>query len=98
MKNITYKQRIIINYIQKYLHKPKLKMKPVMRSIITLIQNNKKISLNQFNSIIKFIEREKEFKSQTRSQITKYFDEIIKNNEGKIINEYRTTNLEELFS
>ena len=98
MKNITYKQRIIINYIHKYLHKPKLKMKPVMRSIISLIQNNKKISLNQFNSIIKFIEREKEFKSQTRSQITKYFDEIIKNNEGKSINEYRTTNLEELFS
>ena len=98
MKNIkTYKQRIILHHINKYLLKPKLKMKNVMRSIKYRIQNNKKITLNQFNSIIKFIEREKEFKSYTRNQIIKYFDEVIKNNQGNTINEHNP-DLEELFS
>ena len=81
LKNNTleYKKLLLIRYLNGYLSRYKLNMRWVMNNILIRLKRNETITLNQFNSIIKFIEREKEFVSLNRGQIVKYFDELIGN-------------------
>ena len=81
LKNNTleYKKLLLIRYLNSYLSRYKLNMRWVMNNILIRLKRNETITLNQFNSIIKFIEREKEFVSLNRGQIVKYFDELIGN-------------------
>ena len=53
-----YRKSELLKYLQFYLSK-KLRMEVVIRNIINRLKQNKRLSINQFNSIIKFIEREK---------------------------------------
>ena len=60
---------ILIHYLQLYLSKHELRMKPVMISNRNPLEFKKNISYKEFQSIIKFIEREptfKDYKKDTR--------------------------------
>ena len=47
--------------------------------IINKLKNNHKITLNQYNSIIKFIEREPKLINRDRDYIFNYFSPLIHN-------------------
>ena len=83
--NKHQKQRILIRYLNQYLLKKDLRMKNVLRNIVYRIERNQNISIKQYNSIIKFIEREKEFKGKDRDQIYQFFEPIIETNHRKVI-------------
>ena len=55
--NKKQKQQILIRYLNQYLLKKDLRMKNVVRNIVYRIERNQNISIKQYNSIIKFIER-----------------------------------------
>ena len=68
-----YRKSELLKYLQFYLSK-KLRMEVVIRNIINRLKQNKRLTINQFNSIIKFIERENNFITMSRNQIFDYFD------------------------
>jgi hypothetical protein len=73
------KKTVLINFLNTYLRKPYLNMKPVLRSMKERLKNDIPITERQFQSIIKFLEREPNFVGFGRSGIRKFFDPIIKN-------------------
>ena len=66
----------LLNYLQLYLSK-KLRMNIVFIGIINKLKNNHKISIKQYNSIIKFIEKEPKFINRDRDYILNYFSPLI---------------------
>ena len=66
----------LLNYLQFYLSK-KLRMNSVFIGIINKLKNNHKISMKQYNSIIKFIEKEPKFINRDRTYILNYFEPLI---------------------
>ena len=66
----------LLNYLQFYLSK-KLRMNVVFIGIINKLKNNHKISMKQYNSIIKFIEKEPKFINRDRTYILNYFEPLI---------------------
>jgi len=68
----------LIFYLNKYLSKPNLKMKPVMITIQEMLNKKVSITPRQFGSVIKFIEREPQFINTNREEIISYFSPIIK--------------------
>ena len=85
--NKKQKQQILIRYLNIYLLKKDLKMKPILRNIVYRIERNQNISIKQYNSIIKFIEREREFSKSNRNEIFQFFEPLIENYNGKV-NQY----------
>ena len=83
--NTQQKQNILIRYLNQYLSKKDLKMKPVLRNILQRIETNRTISMKQYNSIIKFIEREKPFKGLNRNQIYRFFEPLIQIKDRKVV-------------
>ena len=71
-----YRKSQLLKYLQFYLSK-KLRMEMIFRNIIDRLKNNKRLSTNQWNSMIKFIEREDYFVSMNRKQIFNYFECLI---------------------
>jgi len=78
----NYEQIMLLRYLNQYLSKKNLKMKPIVQNIKNRVENNQPITTKQFNSLIKFIEREPEFKTSNRNQIFKFFEPLI---ERKVI-------------
>ena len=74
-----YLIKTLINYINRYLKKGFIKDYVFIESKKNL-KKNKCISIEQFNFIIKFIERERTYKGFSRTQIHKYFLPIIEDN------------------
>ena len=72
-----YKKEQLLKYLQYYLSKRDLRMKIVLIRIVDQLKENKPISVKQFNSIIKFLEREPKFISMDRDGIRNYFDHLI---------------------
>ena len=66
----------LLNYLQFYLSK-KLRMNVVFIGIIRKLKNNHKISMKQYNSIIKFLEKEPKFINRDRTYILNYFEPLI---------------------
>jgi len=81
-KDKTYLKTLLLRYLNIYLSKKNLKMRWVIKSIKNRIEKDQPITSNQFNSVIKFIEREKEFVTKNRNQIIEFFEPII---ERKVI-------------
>ena len=52
-------------------------MRYVVKSIKDRIEKDQPITSKQFNSVIKFLEREKEFKTKNRNQIHQFFEPLI---------------------
>ena len=75
--NHNYKRRLLIRYLNQYLLKKDLRMKNVLINIKQRIETNRPITIRQFNSLIKFIEREKEFINSDRDEIQQFFEPLI---------------------
>ena len=73
-----FKKIQLINYLKLYLSK-KLNMNIIFIIIFNKLKNNHKITLNQYNSIIKFIEREPKLINRDRDYIFNYFSPLIHN-------------------
>ena len=58
-------------------------MKDVIKGIIERIEANQSITTRQFNSIIKFIERESEFVTLNRSEIFNFFKPLMISNKAR---------------
>lgn len=80
MTETDYKRQLLITYIHTYLSKRNLRMKSVLFGIMNRLKDGKGISERQYNSIIKFIERELKFVRMNRSEIRSYFDPLITDN------------------
>ena len=52
-------------------------MKNVLINIKQRIETNRPMTIRQFNSLIKFIEREKEFINSDRNEIQQFFEPLI---------------------
>ena len=83
--NKKQKQQILIRYLNIYLLKKDLKMKNVLRNIVNRIEKNQNISIKQYNSIVKFIERERPFKDLDRDQIYRFFEPLIQTKDRKVV-------------
>ena len=73
----NYKRGLLIRYLNQYLLKKDLRMKNVLINIKQRIETNRPITIRQFNSLIKFIEREKEFINSDRDEIQQFFEPLI---------------------
>ena len=71
-------------------------MKMVIKSILKKLKNDKPISLKQFLSVIKFLEREKEYLYLNQQQLIQLYTPIIYNKTKEITYEQRS-NLEPFF-
>jgi hypothetical protein len=72
------KRSLLINYLNLYLSKRNLEMKPVIKDIQKRLKTNELITLKQFNSVIKFLEREPELRPLgSRSNIHQFFSSLI---------------------
>ena len=99
-KKKKYLRDQLIFYLNKYLSKPNLKMKPVIRTIKDMLNKNVSITPKQFGSVIKFIEREPKFINTNRETIITYFSPIIKGWEDyhEEMRNNSTNNLETILS
>lgn len=86
----------LIFYLSYYVKKPNLRMKMVIKSILKKLKNDKPISLKQFLSVIKFLERENEFRHLNQQQLIELFTPIIYNKTKEITYDEQT-NLEPFF-
>ena len=75
--NKINKQTLLLHYLKKYLSKKNLRMKPVIISMVARLEENKPITNNQLNSVIKFLVREKVFSGMNTKDITKLFQDIV---------------------
>ena len=75
--NHNYKRGLLIRYLNQYLLKKDLRMKNVLINIKQRIETNRPITIRQFNSLIKFIEREKEFINSDTDEIQQFFEPLI---------------------
>ena len=73
----------LIKYMNKYIKK-KFNMELVFHSIKKSLKNQLEITEKQFESIIKFIERERPFRGESRNRIYNYFSPIISKTKDKI--------------
>ena len=80
--NRNYQQTILLRYLNQYLSKNNLKMKYIVQNIKNRVENNQPITMKQFKSLIKFIEREPEFRTSSKDEIFKFFEPLI---ERKVI-------------
>ena len=84
--NYKHKQKLMIRYLNIYLSKKDLRMKNVLWNIKKRILNNRQISMKQYLSVIKFIEREREFKNSNREEIYRFFEPLIELKDRKQTN------------
>ena len=91
--NYTKKQlrNKLIYYLSYYVRKPNLRMKVVIRSILSKLKNDKPISHKQFLSVIKFLEREKEYRHLNQQQLIQLYTPIIYNKDKEVTYEQRST-------
>ena len=85
------KKQILITYLNYYLSKKDLRMKDVRRNIKKRIQSDRPISIRQYNSIIKFLEKEKRFKTSNREEIYRFFEPLIETKRRVIKNDNHHT-------
>ena len=69
--------KTLVNYLNIYIKKPELQMKPIIQRIKYTILRGKPITEKQFGSVIKFIEREPEFSGWNRTSIFDYFSPLM---------------------
>ena len=69
--------RELISYLNIYVNKKGLKIKPIMKTIKNRILNNQPITEKQFISVIKWVEREPQFSQWDQNSILEYFSPLI---------------------
>lgn len=99
MTGVQILRQKLLSYVVHYHNKPNLKMKWITNSIIHSLKSDESITSKQFNSLIKWLEREPEFLGMTRSSITNHFRPIIYNStKDKKYEESTTVSLEQFFT
>lgn len=81
------KRQILLAFINKYLSKKDIRMKDLLGKLHQKLVSNKQITIGQFLAIAKFIEREKQFKNLSRSELIAYFSPIIQQDEENYLND-----------
>ena len=82
-------ESILIKYLKKYERK-QLRMNPVFLNIRLILEEEKEISIRQFSSIFKFLEREPHFRPLSKKKIFEYFSPIIaRNKEPKDTDQFK---------
>ena len=71
-----YLELQLIKYMNKYIKKD-FNMELVFHSIKKSLKNRLEITEKQFESVIKFIERERPFRGESRNRIYDYFSPVI---------------------
>ena len=71
-----YLELQLIKYMNKYIKKD-FNMELVFHSIKKSLKNQLEITEKQFESVIKFIERERPFRGESRNRIYNYFSPVI---------------------
>ncbi len=77
MNKSNDKKKELFKYLHLYLSKKNINMKYVFIGIKTSLNQSNRMSIKQFNSIIRFLERETKFQNYNRSQIFDYFNSLI---------------------
>ena len=62
MNTINYKRDMLLYFLNIYLSKQDLKMKDLVINIRYKLKRKKPITIKQFMAVIKFLEREKQFR------------------------------------
>ena len=75
--NKDMKRELLIYYLNDYLSKKDIKMKGLLSNVKKKLEIDKPISIRQFLSFIRFIERERPFKANSREEIVKYFSPLL---------------------
>lgn len=75
-------ETLLLKYIKKYLKKD-FAMDAVFISIRKTLRKQQEITERQFNAIIKFVERERAFRTYNRNKIYDYFSPIISKKKDK---------------
>ena len=85
---INTKRKFLIKYLDGYLSKSGIRKKQALLNIRKRLRHNNQITKNQFSYLMKFIEREKEFRSINRQSLDEFFEPLIKtDNERNSANE-----------
>lgn len=74
----TLRQKLL-NYVIQYHNKPHINMYWITNSIIKRLKSDENVTPRQFQSLIRWLERENEFKHMTQTSIKEYFQPIIYN-------------------
>jgi len=77
-------ETLLLKYIKKYLKKD-FAMDVVFIGIRKTLRKHQEITDRQFNAIIKFVERERAFRTYNRNKIYDYFSPIISKKKDKTI-------------
>ena len=81
-----FRRRVLLKHINNYIKKRKIQMKGLLTNLKVQLESGGKITINQLNSIIPFLQNEKEFMEMDRNQIVTYFNPIIKSNYKEFVN------------
>ena len=102
MNEFNHKKTELIKYLQLYLSKKNLRMNYVVKGIYKRLKSDQRITQKQFNSLMKFLEREPKFVSKNREQIFQYFNSLILSNRDyqfpKENNKYESNTLTQFFT
>ena len=82
-----HKRQILRAFVNKYLSKQEIRMKNLLRKLQFQLTNNKLITIGQFQALIRFIEREKQFKNYSKTELIAYFSPIIQQDEENYLND-----------
>ena len=83
-----YKRKmVLLLFLQVYLSKPNLHMKDLLNNLDKSIRSDIKITINQLNALMKFLERERMFKGYSRDKIIDYFGCLIKGYKKETVND-----------
>ena len=85
-------EKTLIKYMKKY-EKKDYRMNPIFINIRQTLRREQEITERQFDSIIKWIERERPFRGQSRQKIYDYFSPVISRTKDRI----QDSTLEEFF-
>lgn len=81
-----FRRRVLLKHINNYINKRKIQMKGLLTNLKVQLESGGKITINQLNSIIPFLQNEKQFKEMNRNQIVTYFNPIIKSTYKEFVN------------
>ena len=79
----NYLRRRLLSYLKRYIKKD-FRMNDVFVELYKSIKRGDMITEKQLNSVMKFLEREREFRLDTPQEIIKYFDPIMNRRTDKI--------------
>jgi hypothetical protein len=72
------RSELLVSYINRYISKQGVIIKPIFETMKSRLLKHQSISVKQFTSIIKFIEREPQFRNWSADLIYSYFSPLFK--------------------